>query len=254
MIAEQDGRRPSTARTPRRPAPRTRRRHRHRWDQDRRRSSSTPTAPSSVAPPAPPPWATRAAPPRPSPLPRRGPRRAGLAREDLVAVGVGVPGRVDPERGRVTLAVNLGWTRLRAARRAGGRGSAARSSSRTTSAPRPSASMRAGVLGELDDLAYLAVGTGIAAGVVLDGAAPSRRPRPRRRDRPRHRRLGGPRCTCGQRGCLEAFASGPSIARRASAQIRRRTSTMPRPRATRPRSNSSTTSGDGSPGRPSRSS
>ena len=27
----------------------------------------------------------------------------------------------------------------------------------------------------------------------------------------------GPRCVCGQQGCLEAFASGPSIARRAGA-------------------------------------
>ena len=28
----------------------------------------------------------------------------------------------------------------------------------------------------------------------------------------------GPVCTCGQRGCLEAFASGPAIARRADAR------------------------------------
>ncbi len=35
---------------------------------------------------------------------------AGLQRHDLQAVGVGVPGRVDPQRGHVTLAVNLGWT------------------------------------------------------------------------------------------------------------------------------------------------
>ena len=65
-----------------------------------------------------------------------------------------------------------------------------------------------------NDLAYLAVGTGIAAGVVLDGKL--------------HRGARGlageighaivehrrPPLPCGQLGCLEAFASGPSIARR----------------------------------------
>ena len=141
---------------------------------------------------------------------------AGLQRQDLEAVGVGVPGRVDPERGHVTLAVNLGWTdfalrdELEAALR------------------RPVVienDVRAAAVGlyqrhvvdGAEDLAYLAVGTGIAAGVVLDGEL--------------HRgarglageighaivELGGPRCQCGQHGCLEAFASGPSIARRAGA-------------------------------------
>ena len=33
-----------------------------------------------------------------------------LRRDDLDALGVGVPGRVDPLKGHVTLAVNLGWT------------------------------------------------------------------------------------------------------------------------------------------------
>lgn len=31
---------------------------------------------------------------------------------------------------------------------------------------------------------------------------------------------GGPRCCCGRRGCVEAIASGPSIARRAEAELR----------------------------------
>ena len=141
---------------------------------------------------------------------------AGLQRGELDAVGVGVPGRVDPERGHVTLAVNLGWTdfALRDELEAG--------------VQRPVVienDVRAAAIGlyerhviyGADNLAYLAVGTGIAAGVVLDGKL--------------HRgarglageighaivELGGPRCQCGQHGCLEAFASGPSIARRAGA-------------------------------------
>ena len=64
------------------------------------------------------------------------------------------------------------------------------------------------------DLAYLSIGTGVAAGLLLDG-------------RLRRGALGvageighlpvdpaGPVCECGQRGCLEMVASGSAIARR----------------------------------------
>ena len=34
---------------------------------------------------------------------------SGATAPDLGAIGVGVPGRVDPASGTVTLAVNLGW-------------------------------------------------------------------------------------------------------------------------------------------------
>ena len=140
----------------------------------------------------------------------------GFARADLRAAGVGVPGRVDPHTGSVTLAVNLGWHdfRLRdALERRIGRPVAVENDARAAAL----GLHERGVLGDADDLAYLAVGTGIAAGVVLDGAL--------------HRgarglageighvivQRGGPSCTCGQRGCLEAVAAGPSIARRAGA-------------------------------------
>ena len=141
---------------------------------------------------------------------------AGLAREDLHAVGVGVPGRVDPQQGTVTLAVNLGWQDfpLRAALEERlGRPVIVENDARAAAI----GLYQRGVLGDLEDLAYLAVGTGIAAGVVLDGSL-------HRGARGMAGEIGhaiadrdGPICTCGQQGCLEAFASGPSIARRASA-------------------------------------
>ncbi|MGH2473811.1 MAG: ROK family protein [Candidatus Limnocylindrales bacterium] len=138
----------------------------------------------------------------------------GLGRDDLTAIGVGVPGRVDPERGHVTLAVNLGWTDF------------ALRDELETALARPVVienDARAaaiglherGIAGPSDDIAYLAVGTGIAAGVILGG-------RLHRGARGLAGEIGhaiadstGPRCACGQHGCLEAFASGPSIARRA---------------------------------------
>jgi glucokinase len=139
---------------------------------------------------------------------------AGLRRQDLVAVGVGVPGRVDPERGHVTLAVNLGWTdfALRDALQVE-LGVPVVIENDVRAAALGLHERR--VVGEVDDLAYLAVGTGIAAGVVLDG-------RLHRGARGLAGEIGhaivdrdGPRCVCGQQGCLEAFAAGPSIAKRA---------------------------------------
>jgi predicted NBD/HSP70 family sugar kinase len=68
---------------------------------------------------------------------------------------------------------------------------------------------------ELDDadLAYLSIGTGLAAGIVLSG-------RLHRGARGGAGEIGhvpvdpsGPMCPCGQRGCLEAVASGSAIAR-----------------------------------------
>ncbi|MEX1168508.1 MAG: ROK family protein [Chloroflexota bacterium] len=145
---------------------------------------------------------------------------AGQRVEDVAVIGVGVPGRVDPVTGNVTIAVNLGWTdlALRDALEARlGRPCVIENDARAAAV----GLHHRRVLGEAEDIAYLAVGTGIAAGVILDG-------RLHRGARGLAGEIGhaiadraGPVCTCGQRGCLEALVSGPSIARRAAAALAR---------------------------------
>ena len=150
------------------------------------RSSSTQMAPSSVALPTPPPWVTRAAPLRPSPHawtrpsvapPSEGTPHGGRRRR---------PWARGSKRGHVTLAVNLGWHdfALRDGLEA------------TLGLPvviendvRAAVGLydRNVVDGAPNDLAYLAVGTGIAAGVVLDGKL-HRGARGRPVDRSRDRR------------------------------------------------------------------
>ncbi len=140
---------------------------------------------------------------------------AGASVDAVAVIGVGVPGRVDPLTGRVTIAVNLGWTdlALRDALEARlGRPCVIENDARAAAV----GLHRRRILGAADDIAYLAVGTGIAAGVILDG-------RLHRGARGLAGEIGhaiadaaGPVCTCGQRGCLEALVSGPSIARRAA--------------------------------------
>jgi glucokinase len=143
---------------------------------------------------------------------------AGARVEDVAVIGVGVPGRVDPRTGWVTIAVNLGWTdlALRDALEARlGRRCVIENDARAAAV----GLHHRRVLGPAEDIAYLAVGTGIAAGVILDG-------RLHRGARGLAGEIGhaiadsdGPACTCGQRGCLEALVSGPSIARRAAAAL-----------------------------------
>jgi glucokinase len=78
---------------------------------------------------------------------------------------------------------------------------------------------RRSVLGQVDDLAYLAIGTGVSAGVIIDG-------RLHRGARGLAGEIGhvivdpgGARCACGQNGCLETLVSGSAIARLAREAI-----------------------------------
>ena len=138
----------------------------------------------------------------------------GNAASLFSGVGIGVPGLVDAERGAITLAVNLGVG-------TGGLALADRLRRRLQLPVVVENDVNAAALGAAAhlrlgrvDLAYLSIGTGLAAGIVLDGVL---------RRGPHNAAgeighvpvdLSGPICGCGQRGCLEAVASGSAIAAR----------------------------------------
>jgi glucokinase len=135
---------------------------------------------------------------------------AGVEPGDLTGVGAGVPGLVDPTTGRLSHAVNLGIADEvelvpLLAERLGGVPVAVENDLNVA------ALGAARVLGLTGDLAFLALGTGVAAGLLLEGGL-------RRGHRGAAGEIGhilvdpsGPRCPCGQRGCLELYASGTAI-------------------------------------------
>jgi glucokinase len=143
---------------------------------------------------------------------------AGATVGRVSAVGVGVPGRVDPVAGVVSLAVNLGWQRLplrEELERRLGLPVAVENDVRAAAA----GIRERRLLGDVEEFVYLSVGTGISAGVVLDGEV-------HRGTRGLAGEVGhivvdadGPVCSCGLRGCLEMLASGPAIARLAADAI-----------------------------------
>jgi glucokinase len=135
---------------------------------------------------------------------------------EVAIVGVGVPGRVDVERGEVTLAVNLDWHDLPLGPRLEARLGVPVVLENDVRAAALGLHRRR-VFGETRSLGLLAIGTGISAGVVIAGEL----------HRGAHGLAGeighaivdpdGPRCACGMRGCFEVVAAGPAIAARAAA-------------------------------------
>lgn len=141
---------------------------------------------------------------------------SALALEDCDAVGVGVPGQVDPTSGHVTMAVNLGIGAKPY--------NLAREMEEALGLPVTIENdVRAAALGAYESfrlngdppesLALMSIGTGISAGVVVKGEL-------LRGARGMAGEIGhvvvdelGALCRCGQRGCLEAMAAGPAIAR-----------------------------------------
>jgi predicted NBD/HSP70 family sugar kinase len=126
------------------------------------------------------------------------------------SVGVGIPGLVDVHVGAVKHAVNLGvdgdWLPLRA------RLEEVLSLPVVVENDVNVATLGAMALSGIRDLVYLSIGTGLAAGLVLDGTL-------RRGATGAAGEIGhvpidphGAICQCGQRGCLETVASGRAIA------------------------------------------
>jgi glucokinase len=66
---------------------------------------------------------------------------------------------------------------------------------------------------------YLCIGTGIGTGVVFDGMIYHGRTGAAGEGGHMGIDMNGPLCSCGKRGCIEALASGPAIARRARQEL-----------------------------------
>jgi glucokinase len=143
-------------------------------------------------------------------------RSANVSLIDVNAIGIGIPGTVDPERGTVRFAVNVGIGHDEidlASRLTDELGSAVHVENDVRAAALGADWYLSNELGAVQDLAYLSIGTGIAAGYVERG-------RLRRGNSLVAGEIGhipidpqGPPCACGQIGCIEAISSGSAIER-----------------------------------------
>jgi len=139
----------------------------------------------------------------------------------LPAIGVGTPGLVDVHSGVIKSAVDIGWAEVPMKAMIEERlGLRALVANRSKVGALAELSQGTGAGRQVNDLIYISIGTGIAAGIVhqrrlYTGANSSAG------------ELGhvtvlpdGPVCPCGNQGCLQQLASGPAIANRARARLR----------------------------------
>lgn len=141
--------------------------------------------------------------------------------KDIEGLGFGFPGQIDCQKGIVRLAPNIpGWVDV----------PIAEIMEKEFGIPtRVDNDVRCAALGELnfgagvgcENLVCITVGTGIGSGLIINGKLV--RGASNAAGEIGHIKLdiqGGPLCGCGDRGCLEAFASGPSIVAMAEEYIK----------------------------------
>lgn len=145
-------------------------------------------------------------------------RSAGVSRADCAGAGMGAPGSCDTERGVVRYAHNLGWDGFAAADALRERlGMPVRLANDGDCAALGEAV--AGAAKGCESALVLTLGTGIGGGFVIGGRLCAG-----------HLRLGGEfghiriaidgeACSCGERGCWEAYASAAALIRQAERAI-----------------------------------
>jgi glucokinase len=146
---------------------------------------------------------------------------AGVRRRSAAGVGVGIPGQLDLARGIVLNAPNLEWKNV---------AFASRLAKQVRMRVAIDNDVRCAALGEwrhgagrgCDSLVCIFVGTGIGGGVIIDGRLIEGATGTAGEVGHTYVRYGGPRDSRGDRGCLEALASGTGIAARAARELKRR--------------------------------
>ena len=141
---------------------------------------------------------------------------SGMSVSQLSSVGIGIPGQVDLDTGTVRQAINLDVDEWQLADDV---------FDELGIRPAVDNDVNAAALGARHllevpgSMAYLNLGTGVAAGLIVDGAL-------LRGSRGAAGEIGhlsvdpaGPRCECGQRGCIEAFSGGAALARRSASDL-----------------------------------
>ncbi len=138
--------------------------------------------------------------------------RTTLTASDLVGIGMGVPGMIDGARGEVVYANNLGWRNF---------GIAKEIEALTGVPTRITNDANAAALGEalfgagraFCHSVLLTLGTGVGGGIVLGGKLYEGNRGAGAELGHTVISMGGEPCTCGRRGCLEAYASATALIR-----------------------------------------
>ncbi|MFN0073173.1 MAG: ROK family protein [Chloroflexota bacterium] len=138
----------------------------------------------------------------------------------IAAVGIGAPAPLSPSRGIIWEAPNMpGWEQVPLRDILEGR-LGLRVALENDARAAGLAEARLGAGRDVRDMLYVSVGTGIGGALILDGKL--HRGATETAGELGHMVMNpdGPICGCGNRGCLEQYAAGPAIERRAGELLR----------------------------------
>lgn len=139
-------------------------------------------------------------------------QQAGIPLSDCASIGVGSPGTCDPETGVVLRAYNLGWKNIPVCGMLTERlGLPARLGNDANCAAL--AEMVAGAAVGCRNMILITLGTGVGGGIILDGKIHAGMQGAGAELGHTLLVLDGEPCTCGRRGCWEAYASATALIR-----------------------------------------
>ena len=138
--------------------------------------------------------------------------RVGLEKDDMEGLGMGVPGMIDSRAGNVIYSNNLKWQDFRIGEQI---------SALTGLKVKIANDANVAALGEakfgaakgFENVVMLTLGTGVGGGIVAEGSLLEGNKGAGAE--PGHMVIvnGGEQCTCGRKGCLEAYASATALIR-----------------------------------------
>ncbi len=139
-------------------------------------------------------------------------KEANMSFSDITACGMGVPGMIDSKAGVVVATNNLGWKNFEMAKKM-----EAATGLPTKIANDANAAalgeMKFGFGGTYKNIILLTLGTGVGGGIIVDGEIVEGNRGAGAELGHSVIVMGGEPCTCGRRGCLEAYASATAIIR-----------------------------------------
>ena len=138
--------------------------------------------------------------------------KAGLTAGDVVGIGMGVPGMIDGKAGTVVYSNNLDWTDFHIVEEL---------TALTGLEVKISNDANVAALGEVkfgagkdyENVVLITLGTGVGGGIVVDGRLVEGNKSAGAEIGHSVIVLDGELCTCGRRGCLEAYASATALIR-----------------------------------------
>lgn len=139
-------------------------------------------------------------------------QRLGLKAEDVEGLGMGVPGMIDSKAGNVIYSNNLEWKDFRigetVAKLTGLRVKIANDANVAALGE-----VKFGAAKGMDDMVMLTLGTGVGGGIVAEGKLIEGNKSAGAELGHMVIVAGGEQCTCGRKGCLEAYASATALIR-----------------------------------------